>query len=83
MAQSMDKYYTELDKELQQLALIDWATFVELVGHDSIVSAKICMLKSRGLSLNQISNRLSVTRRVAQVRCEKCTPSGYSLAKIN
>jgi len=83
MEKNLDKYYTELDKELQQLALVDWATFVDLIGNDSIVSAKICMLKSRGLSLNQISNRLSVTRRVAQVRCEKCTKPGYTLVKIN
>jgi hypothetical protein len=82
MAKNLDKYYTELDKELQQLALVDWATFVELIGHDAVLSAKICMLKSRGLSLNQIGNRLSVTRRVAQVRCEKCTATGYTLVKI-
>lgn len=55
MNQNLDKYYTELDKELQQLAATDWPTFCNLIGLDSIANAKVCLLKSRGKSLNQIS----------------------------
>jgi hypothetical protein len=72
MAQPQDKYFTDLDRDLQQLAAVDWPTFVQLVGEDSVIAAKICILKSRGKSLQQISTRLDVTKRKAQIRCSKC-----------
>ncbi|RFM30027.1 hypothetical protein [Deminuibacter soli] len=67
-----DKYYTDLDRDLQQLALVDWAAFVQLVGEETITSAKICLLKTRGKSLNQIATRLNVTKNQAEYRCKKC-----------
>lgn len=69
---SDDKYFTQLDMELQQLALVDWAAFSKLVGEEAITAAKVCLLKSRGKSLAQISNRLDITKRQVQTRCEKC-----------
>lgn len=72
MSNPLDKYYTELDKELQQLSLIDWPAFVQLVGEDAITAAKVCILKSRGKSLAQIATRLTITKRQVQVRCDKC-----------
>lgn len=69
---TQDKYYTDLDKDLQQLAAVDWPTFVQLVGEDFILSAKICILKSRGKSLNQIANKLSVTKSKIETRCKRC-----------
>jgi hypothetical protein len=70
-----DKYYTELDLQLQNLAAIDWPAFVQLIGEDAITAAKICILKSKGRSLNQIANRLTITKRKAQVNCDKCPTS--------
>lgn len=72
------KQFTELDKELQGLALVDWSAFVKLVGDDAIVSAKVCILKSRGKSLNQIGSRLDITKNQAQYQCAKCDSALYS-----
>lgn len=72
MAENLDKYYTELDQQLQQLALVDWPTFVKLVGEDAVLSAKICLLKTRGRSQAQISTKLKVSLRKAQYNAEKC-----------
>jgi hypothetical protein len=72
METNLDKYYTELDRELQQLALIDWPTFVNLVGEENITAAKVCILKNRGKSHNQISNKLSITKSQSETRCKKC-----------
>lgn len=70
---NQDKYYTDLDNQLRQLANVDWPAFVDLIGHEAITAAKVCMLKKQGRSMNQISNRLSITKRKVQVRCEKCS----------
>ena len=69
--ENQDKYFTELDKELQQLALVDWPTFVKIIGEYNITAAKVCILKSRGKSLNQIATRLSISKRQAEGRCGK------------
>lgn len=66
-----DKHYTDLDLQLQQLALIDWSTFVKLIGDDAILNAKICMLRSRGDSMVKISNKFSLTKRKVQIVSEK------------
>lgn len=70
--QNQDKYFTDLDKDLQQLAAVDWPAFVELIGEESVISAKICVLKSRGKSQNQIALRLNITRSKAQRNCQTC-----------
>jgi hypothetical protein len=72
MEPNLDRYYTDLDKELQQLALVDWPTFVNLIGEENVVAAKVCLLKSRGKSLNQISNKLAITKSQSETRCKKC-----------
>lgn len=71
--QNHEKYYTDLDRDLQQLAAIDWPAFVELIGEDSLIAAKVCVLKSRGKSQHQIANRLNITRSKAQRNCQTCT----------
>ena len=73
--ENQDKYHTELDKELQQLSLIDWATFVGIVGEDAIIAAKVCILKSRGKSLNQIASKLRITKSKVETRCKNCPNS--------
>lgn len=67
-----DRYYTELDKDLQQLAILDWPAFVDLVGFDNIKAAKICILKSRGKSLRQTAYKLDITKGQVEYACKKC-----------
>jgi hypothetical protein len=69
-----DKYFTELDRQLQELAATDWPTFVELVGEDIVIAAKVCILRAKGKSLAQISKKLSLTKSMAETRCKKCLP---------
>ena len=75
---TLDRYYTDLDKELQQLALIDWPTFVNLVCEENIIAAKVCLLKSRGKSLSQISTKLRITHSQSRTRCNKCENNSHS-----
>jgi hypothetical protein len=63
---------TELDKKLQELALKDWDQFVILIGQDSIVSAKICILRKGDKSYGEIVNRLGVSYKQARTACNKC-----------
>lgn len=72
MSLNQDKYHTDLDKELQQLALIDWATLVNLIGEDAIMAAKVCLLKKRGKSLVQIASKLRTTKSKVETRCKHC-----------
>ena len=65
-----DRFYTPLDKELQEIALVDWATFCTLIGEDAINKAKICILKSRGMSIQAMAVKLQLT--VPQIRYGKC-----------
>ena len=78
MEKTLDKYYTDLDKELQQLALVDWPTFVDLIGEENITAAKVCVLKQRGKSLNQISTKLRITHSQTRTRCNKCDTFSHS-----
>ena len=71
-----DKYFTELDNELRDLAILDWAAFVQLIGDDAITTAKVCKLKLKGKSLNQIASRVRLTKSQVETRCKRC--SSYS-----
>lgn len=76
MMQNQDKYFTDLDIELQHLAALDWPLFVNLVGEDAIKAAKVCLLKKRGKSLLQISNRFGRSKgwaqRINNITCKAC-----------
>ena len=63
--------HTELDEQLQNSALCDWPGFIKLIGAQSILAAKICLLKSKGLSLQQIANKLHITKETARYWVEK------------
>lgn len=63
---------TELDKELQQIALLNWQQFVQLVGEDAITAAKICMLRKQEYSYGEIAIKLKVNRDKASYECRKC-----------
>lgn len=67
-----DKYFTELDMDLQRLAAVDWPAFVKIIGEEAILSAKVCLLKSRGKTQAQIATRVNIPLHKAQYRSEKC-----------
>jgi len=67
-----EKYYSDLDLQLQDLAAADWPAFVMLIGEDQILKAKICMLRSKGRSLNQIANKLSIPKHKVEYQCKIC-----------
>lgn len=63
---------TELDKKLQEIALVNWEQFVHLVGQEAITSAKICLLRQNNASYGEIENRLGITTNQARYGCYKC-----------
>lgn len=63
---------TELDKTLQEIALMNWPQFVQLIGDDPIRKAKICLLRRGGKSYGEISQKLDVTIDAARWNCNKC-----------
>jgi hypothetical protein len=71
------KPLTELDKRLQEMALLNWNQFVALVGEKCIMSAKICILRQKNKSLGEISQKLGITYRQSEWGCGKCdVPEG-------
>jgi len=74
---------TELDRQLQELASEDWEKFVKLMGEKNIMAAKICILRAKGKSYNQIALRVGTTQKVVRNRSHKCectvTPAQQSL----
>jgi hypothetical protein len=66
------KELTELDRKLQEIALLNWSQFVKLVGEDAIISAKICLLRQADRSYGEISQKLSITERRARYWCGEC-----------
>lgn len=61
-----DKFYTDLDEQLQNLATMDWASFAKIIGDEAILMAKVYMLRSRGNSFQQIANRLDISKSKVQ-----------------
>lgn len=61
-----DKYHTDLDEQLQNLATMDWASFAKIIGDDALLIAKVYMLRTRGNSLQQIANRLDISKSKVQ-----------------
>jgi hypothetical protein len=60
--QSEDRFHTELDNELRNLAILEWAAFVRLVGEENITNAKICLLRRKSTSYGLIQLKLGVTK---------------------
>jgi hypothetical protein len=63
---------TELDHKLREMALTNWAQFVQFIGKDAITSAKVCLLRQRQQSYQQISIKLSISEKQARYACDKC-----------
>ena len=62
---------TELDKELQQMALMDWNKFCDLIGKPALQKAKICLLRKKKKSYAAISRDLKISHKQARLAC-KC-----------
>lgn len=63
---------TDLDKKLQEIALMNWKQFVMLVGEDALTSAKICLLRQNGKTYGEIKNKLDITKEQARYGCNRC-----------
>lgn len=66
-----DKFYTALDNDLQNFAAMDWKAFCQFIGEDAIICAKVCLLRSRGQTFQQIANRLDISKNRVQYWIEK------------
>jgi hypothetical protein len=67
-----DRPLTELDRKLQEMALTNWAQFVQTVGEEAIIAAKVCLLRQSGKSYGEISVKLSITYDQARYGCKGC-----------
>lgn len=65
---------SSLDKELQELALLNFEKFCVISGVDK-KQALICIYREKGLSLKQISIALGIPRTTVQDTCIKCNIS--------
>lgn len=63
---------TELDHKLREMALHNWAQFVQFIGRDAITSAKVCLLRQRQQSYQQISKKLNISEMQTRYACDKC-----------
>lgn len=65
-------HQTDLDKKLQEIALLNWPQFVALIGAEAVTSAKVCLLRQNKSSYGEISIKLGVTEKQARYACNKC-----------
>lgn len=72
MVDKNQKNLSVLDVQLQNMAAINWEGFVAIVGAKNIRKAKICLLRRKGKSLNQIANKLGITKRQVDYSCGHC-----------
>lgn len=63
---------TDLDKKLQEMAVMNWPQFVALMGPDAITAAKICLLRRQNKSYGEISVKLNITEKKARYWCGEC-----------
>lgn len=63
---------TELDKELQKMALMNWEQFVALIGEDAIKKAKVCILRKEGNKYEYISMVMKLSKNQVQYACSSC-----------
>lgn len=62
---------TGLEEKLRNMAQVDWERFVNLLGADALMAAKITMLRRDGNSYKQISIKLRITERQARYGVKK------------
>lgn len=51
-----------IDIEIQQMATKDWDVFKDLIGNAALKRAMVVVLRKRGLSYGQISQKLSINK---------------------
>jgi hypothetical protein len=63
---------TELDKRLIQIAISNPPKFMSLLGDDSVIAAKTCLLRQDKKSYGQIAQSLKITYKKARYACNGC-----------
>lgn len=63
---------TDLDKKLQEMAVMNWPQFAKLLGDDALTAAKICLLRQQNKSYGEISVKLNVTEKKARYWSGEC-----------
>ncbi|HRA42326.1 MAG TPA: hypothetical protein PLV31_01385, partial [Gammaproteobacteria bacterium] len=63
---------TDLDKQLQQMALMNWRQFASIMGADAIKRAKICLLRQQGNKYDYICKVLDLSKNQVQYACTSC-----------
>lgn len=63
-----------LNQQLQELALLDFEYFCQLVGVDK-KQAYICLERSKGKSLAQIGQKTGMSKQAVSQRAKKCKSS--------
>lgn len=69
MLEHSDKTMKEIDKKLQEIAVNDWQEFVNLIGRDKLLAAKIRLLRQGGNSYGKIQRKLHLTKNKVQYVC--------------
>lgn len=67
----MAKQLTDIEKELQEMAVFKWDKFVELVGLD-VTKFVICNKKKSGKSIRQIATSVGMGRDKVHRICRVC-----------
>jgi len=63
---------TDLDKKLQEMAVMNWPQFAALLGPDALIAAKVCLLRQNKKSYGEIEQKLGITYEQARYGCNKC-----------
>lgn len=63
---------TDLDKQLQEIASKNWQQFAALIGDDAIKRAKVCLLRGKGKSYQQVSMKLGLSENQVRYACNTC-----------
>lgn len=69
---SQPQKMTDLDKKLQEMALLNWSQFVQMIGSDALTRAKVCLLRQNNNTYGQISQKLSITFDQVRYACNNC-----------
>lgn len=68
----MPQPVTDLDKRILEMANKNWDQFVDLIGEEAIIAAKICLLRQEKRSYGEIMLKLKISRQKVRTSCKKC-----------
>ncbi|KAA5532654.1 hypothetical protein F0919_17895 [Taibaiella lutea] len=63
--------FPDLKEQLRELALLDMDKFLKLTGVD-MVQVVVCSERAKKKSLQQIANKVKLSKSTVQSRCRKC-----------